>query len=155
RLMLQARVLRPYTERYFRAAGLVPGMTVLDVGSGMGDVALLAADIVGPGGKVVGVDRDPAALENARRRTMEQGCSSWVDFHTSSLDEFKTADRFDALVGRYVLLYQPDAAATLRHLLAYVKSGGVVVFHDIDFPDPRPSYPPAPIYDQAYALLGE
>ena len=40
------------TERFFRAAGVVPGMRVLDIGSGMGDVALLAADIVGPGGKV-------------------------------------------------------------------------------------------------------
>ena len=39
RLMFQARLLRPYTERYFRSAGIVPGMRVLDVGSGMGDVA--------------------------------------------------------------------------------------------------------------------
>ena len=51
RLMLQARILRPYTEKFFRAAGLAPGMRVLDVGSGMGDVALLSADIVGPGGQ--------------------------------------------------------------------------------------------------------
>jgi hypothetical protein len=41
RLMLQGRLLRPYTEKFFRAAGLVPGMRVLDVGSGVGDVALL------------------------------------------------------------------------------------------------------------------
>ena len=41
RLTLQARILRPYTEKFFRAAGLVPGMRVLDIGSGMGDVALL------------------------------------------------------------------------------------------------------------------
>jgi 2-polyprenyl-3-methyl-5-hydroxy-6-metoxy-1,4-benzoquinol methylase len=43
RLMLQGRLLRPYTEKFFRAAGVVPGMRVLDIGSGMGDVALLAA----------------------------------------------------------------------------------------------------------------
>ena len=47
RLMLQARILRPYTEKFFRA----PGLRLLDVGSGMGDVALLSADIVGPGGE--------------------------------------------------------------------------------------------------------
>ena len=41
----------PYTEKFFRAAGLAPGMRVLEVGSGMGDVALLSADIVGPGGR--------------------------------------------------------------------------------------------------------
>jgi len=155
RLMLQGRVLRPYTEKFFRAAGLVPGMRILDIGSGMGDVALLAADIVGLGGRVLGIDRDAAALDHARRRATEQGCSSWVSFQTANLDEFKTADKFDALVGRYVLMFQPDASATIRHLLPCVKRGGIVVFHEIDFPDPYPSYPPCPLFDQAYALLGE
>ena len=56
--MFQARLLRPYTDKFFRAAGIVPGMRVLDLGSGMGDVALLAADIVGPAGYVLGIDRD-------------------------------------------------------------------------------------------------
>ena len=45
-----------------------------------------------------------------------QGCSSWVEFETSKLDEFTTTDRFDALVGRYVLLYQLDPV--LRYPLA-------------------------------------
>ena len=155
RLTLQARILRPYTERFFRAAGLGTGMRVLDAGSGMGYVALLAGDIVGPGGRVLGIDRDAAALDHASRRTVEQGCSSWVSFTAANLDEFETRETFDALVGRYVLLYQPDAAATLRSLLRCVKPGGVAVFHDIDFPDPRPSYPVCPIYDQVYALVGE
>ena len=96
RLMLQARILRPYTEKFFRAAGLAPGMRVLEVGSGMGDVALLSGDIVGPGGRVLGIDRDATALDNARRRTDEQGCSSWVEFRASDLDEFTTTDQFDA-----------------------------------------------------------
>lgn len=47
RLMLQSKLLRPFTDRYFRTAGVSPGMRVLDVGSGMGDVALLAGEIVG------------------------------------------------------------------------------------------------------------
>lgn len=55
RLMLQGRILRPYTEKYFRLAGICPGMRVLDLGSGMGDVALLAGDIVGPSGSVLGL----------------------------------------------------------------------------------------------------
>jgi len=64
----------------------------------------------------LGVDRDAAALGNARRRAAEQGCSSWVSFQTANLDEFEAADQFDALVGRYILLYQPHAAATIRRL---------------------------------------
>ena len=135
--MLQSRILRPYTEKFFRTSGLAPGMRVLDVGSGVGDVALLSADIVGPGGRVLGIDRDAAALDNARRRTDEQGCSSWVEFQTSNLDEFTTTDQFDALVGRYVLLYQLDPSSTLRSLLRFVKPGGIVVFHEFDFPGPE------------------
>ena len=155
RLTLQARLLRPYTEKFFRTAGLAPGMRVLDVGSGMGDVALLAADIVGPGGHVLGIDRDPAALDHARRRTEEQGCSSWVEFQAGDLDEFMTTDQFDALVGRYVLLYQPDPSSTIRSLLRSVRSGGTVVFHEFDLPGPDASYPPCPLYDQVGMLLGE
>jgi cyclopropane fatty-acyl-phospholipid synthase-like methyltransferase len=75
-------------------------MRVLDVGSGMGDVALLAADMVGPGDRVLGIDRDANALTNARRRTDEQGCSSSVEFEASNLDEFTRTEQFDALVGR-------------------------------------------------------
>jgi predicted methyltransferase len=61
RLSRQAAFLGRATERLFRAAGLEPGMRVLDVGSGAGDVAFLAADIVGSEGQVVGVNVDGAA----------------------------------------------------------------------------------------------
>ena len=67
RLTEQANFLRPLTERFFRLAGIAPGMTVLDVGSGVGDVAFLLAELVGPEGKIVGVDIDGAALEKVRR----------------------------------------------------------------------------------------
>ena len=153
RLTLQARILRPHTERFFRAAGLAPGMRVLDLGCGMGDVAMLAADIVGPSGHVVGIDRDPAVLENARRRVLENGCSPWVTFEAQDIDSFAAAEPFDALVGRYVLLYVPNAAAALRRLLTAVKSGGIVVFHDADLTDLHPSYPTCALWDQAYRLV--
>jgi cyclopropane fatty-acyl-phospholipid synthase-like methyltransferase len=52
RLTEQARFLRPLTERFLKKAGIAPGMTVLDVGSGVGDVAFLLAELVGPEGKV-------------------------------------------------------------------------------------------------------
>ena len=49
RLILQARLLAPITRSFFHAAGIGPGMRVLDVGSGAGDVAILASDLVGTG----------------------------------------------------------------------------------------------------------
>lgn len=69
RLTLQAKVLRPFTEKFFTMPGIRPGMRVLEVGSGLGDVALLVAEIVGSGGRVLGVDRDAMGLQHARERT--------------------------------------------------------------------------------------
>jgi SAM-dependent methyltransferase len=155
RLMLQARVLRPYTDRFFRAAGLRPGMRVLDLGSGVGDVAFLVGDIVGPRGHVLGLDRDPVALDRARQRSMELGCSSWVAFQTTNLKEFATSEVFDAVVGRYVLLYQPDPAATLRQMTQFLKPGGIVAFHEVDFSMREFSCPPCELADQVAALIPE
>jgi SAM-dependent methyltransferase len=155
RLMMQARVLRPYTEKYFRTAGVAPGMRVLDLGSGVGDVALLAGDIVGPGGGVVGLDRDAVSLERARQRTVEQGCSSWVTFQTTTLEDFSTSEQFDAVVGRFILLYQPDAAATLRRMKSFLKPGGIVVFHEMDFSLVDSSFPVCDLWDQVVFLIPE
>jgi ubiquinone/menaquinone biosynthesis C-methylase UbiE len=155
RLTLQAKVVRPFTEQFFTMTGIGPGMRVLEAGSGMGDVALLVAEMVGPGGQVLGLDRNATVLENARERVRQHGCSSWVSFHATALDEFNAADQFDAIVGRYVLLYQHDPVATIRHLLRFLKPGGIVVFHELDFTDPRSSDPPCPFWDEIYALLGE
>jgi ubiquinone/menaquinone biosynthesis C-methylase UbiE len=155
RLIFQARLLRPYTERYLRVAGVAPGMRVLDVGSGVGDVAFLVSDIVGPGGRVVGLDRDEKGLERARQRAEEQGCSAWVSFQTTGLDDFFTTEQFDAVVGRYILLYQPDPAATIRRLTSFLNAGGIVAFHECDFTNPNPSFPSCQLYDQVYGLMAE
>lgn len=64
-----------------------------------------------------------------------------------------TKDQFDALVGRYVLLYQPDPPSTIRSLLRSVKPGGIVVFHEFDFPGLRASYPACPLFDQVNMLV--
>src|SRR3954453_12686006 len=68
RLEKQAQLRDPSTRWLLAEAGIGTGMKVLDVGSGAGDVAFLAADLVGPSGTVVGVDANPAVLERARER---------------------------------------------------------------------------------------
>jgi cyclopropane fatty-acyl-phospholipid synthase-like methyltransferase len=68
RLERQAELFEPLTERVFRVAGLGAGMRVLELGSGAGDVAMLAARLVGTDGEVVGVERDPAAVTDAGAR---------------------------------------------------------------------------------------
>ena len=66
RLTTQARMLEPFTRQLLVEAGIRPGMRVLDVGCGSGDVSFLAANLVGPNGRVVGVDVARAAVVRAR-----------------------------------------------------------------------------------------
>src|SRR5262245_14823364 len=74
RLILQAQIYAPITRRLFQTAGIGPGMKVLDIGSGAGDVALLLADLVGPRGRVAGVDMNAEILNTARARVDAAGC---------------------------------------------------------------------------------
>src|SRR5262245_60188429 len=68
RLIRQAARLAPLTQRLFREASIGPGQRVLDLGSGIGDVAMLAARLVGPSGEVVGVERDILSIARAKAR---------------------------------------------------------------------------------------
>jgi ubiquinone/menaquinone biosynthesis C-methylase UbiE len=146
RLKAQARIMEPITRRFFVDAGIVPGMRVLDVGSGAGDVSFLAADLVGDSGEVVGVDLFPAAVESARARAAERSLRN-VSFQVGDPVEMATERPFDAVLGRYVLQFQKDPATMLRKLAARVRPGGVVVFHEIEWSDVG-SYPPCQVYDQ-------
>jgi SAM-dependent methyltransferase len=132
RLIKQATFLRPSTERVFRKAGISEGMHVLDLGCGAGDVSFLAAELVGPTGSVVGIDVDPGVLAVARARANERGLT-WVKFEERAVDTFTTTEFFDAVVGRFVLIYQADPVATLRHVSRLVRSGGLVVMQEPDF----------------------
>jgi SAM-dependent methyltransferase len=70
RLARQAEIMKPMTLRLFSEAGIRPGMNVLDLGSGAGDVAMLLAEMVGPSGSVIGLDLDHDATLHARERTI-------------------------------------------------------------------------------------
>ncbi len=146
RLKAQARLIDPITRRIFHQAGVVPRMRVLDVGGGAGDVAFLAADMVGPDGEVVGVDRVGDAIEAARARAGERSLSN-VEFLAGDPAEMTFERPFDAVIGRYVLQFQKDPAAMLRRLADRVRPGGLVVFHELDWGGPS-SFPPAPTYDR-------
>ena len=153
RLSAQARLLEPTTREYFVAAGVVPGMRILDVGSGSGDVAFLAAELVGAGGAVVGVDRAPAAIATARRRAEARSLRN-VSFREGDPAELSFDEPFDAIVGRYVLLFQADRARMLRRLSRSLRPGGIIVFHEPDWSVIR-SFPPAPTYDRCCRWLTE
>lgn len=132
RLMRQGAVLRGFLTSAFRAAGIVPGMRVLDLGCGVGDVAIVAADLVGPSGSVVGIDRDAASVAWASKRIAEAGYKN-IRFQTTEFHDFSDSLPFDTLVGRFILLYLPDPVATLRYLSQQLRPGGVISFMEPDF----------------------
>src|SRR5215469_14182330 len=104
RLIRQAAIIAPITERLFREAGIGPGQRVLDLGSGMGDVATLLARLVGPLGEVVGIERDANSIARARARIAAAGLRN-VSFIQGDVGEIASDQPFDAAVGRLILQF--------------------------------------------------
>ena len=142
RLVLQDQLYRPLTRRLFVSAGIGPGMKVLDVGSGAGDVALLLAELVGPSGAVVGVDVNAEILETARARVAATGFHN-VSFFAGNARDLQLDSDFDAVAGRFVLMYQAQPAEVVRQLVTRLRRGGVVAFHENDFSYPPTVFPPS------------
>jgi SAM-dependent methyltransferase len=151
RLAFQAALIAPTTRRLLVEAGVTSGMRILDVGTGRGDVAFLAAELVGETGSVVGVDRAPEAVAVARERA-EQAALANVSFVEGDPAELTFTAPFDAVVGRYVLQFQPEPSAMLRRLVSHLGPGGTVAFHEIDWTGHR-SYPPVPLWDRCCGLV--
>jgi SAM-dependent methyltransferase len=125
RLEAQAAFFADISGRALAAAGVGPGMRVLDIGCGVGDVSFLAADLVGPSGAVTGIDRASEAIDIAEVRCRNRSLEH-VGFITGEIDTLQAANEFDALVGRFVLMHQRDPARTLRRAARFVRTGGVV-----------------------------
>jgi len=131
RLAEQGALLEELTAAVFQRAGLRAGMRVLDIGCGVGDVSLLAARLVGPQGAVLGIDRADSSVETARKRANVLGVGH-ARFEQSDLATLDAQQTFDALVGRLVLLYLPDPAATLKRLSRNLRPGGIIAFQEFD-----------------------
>ena len=132
RLQKLGQLLYPSTRHLFEKAGIAPGMKVLDVGSGAGDVALLLAELVGPEGAIVGVDVYPAVLEAARVHVQAAGLTN-VTFMAGDIRNVALDDDFDAIVGRNVLMYVADPAEVLHICTSHLRPGGVVAFQEVEW----------------------
>ncbi len=125
------------TQRYLMDAGIQPGMHVLELGCGGGEVTEELAVLVGSAGKVVALDRNENMLAMAQER-MEKLGSKHTQFvladateELSALEDFPY-ESFHALVGRRVLMYLPDPVDVLRRLSKWLRSDAVVVFEEAD-----------------------
>jgi len=145
RLDAQAALLDRATSMLLRVAGIGPGMRVLDLGTGLGHVALAVAGLVGPEGRVVGIDSAPNLLEEATRRASGY---RRVQFVEGDVRTWRSRESFDAVVGRLILFHLPDRLAVLRHHIASLRPGGLVVALDFDLGASRVE-PPVPIVAEA------
>ena len=153
RLALQHEYWGGFTLDVLRRAGIGPGMRVLDLGSGAGDVAMTAASLVGPGGEVVGVDRSPESVEHATGRAAAAELAN-IEFVASELGTFRPEGTFDAIIGRFVLMYAPDPTALLRRLAPSLSPTGVLAFVELDLESARTA-PPIPFVMELLARMNE
>jgi len=146
RLAEQGALLEDLTQDMLRRAGLQHGMRILDIGCGVGDVSLLAAKMVGPEGQVLGIDRAASSVETARRRARSLGVAN-ARFEEADVTSFDSDQRFDAIVGRLVLLFLREPAGALQRLSRKLTPGGIMAFQEIDIPQMAQS-PPSELFMQ-------
>ncbi|HEY1240764.1 MAG TPA: class I SAM-dependent methyltransferase [Bryobacteraceae bacterium] len=152
RLALQAAVLNPLTEGFLVRAGLGPGMRVLDLGCGVGEVALIAARLVAPRGHVTAIDVDAAALEISRARASAAGMAH-LSFEQVNVVEHHAPQPYDAVIGRHILIHTPDPFAVLRQAAAQVHPGGIVAFQEYDLSRAYPHTPAKPLFEKTFQSL--
>lgn len=152
RLIRQAAWLAPYTEQFLRAAGMQSGQRILDLGSGVGDVTIIVARIVGAAGEVVGAERDPRAIARATARMREMGLPQ-VQFTQVDIAELPVDRLFDGIVGRYILLFLRDPVALLRVAWQRVRPGGFLAFQEPCWKDFLLACEPLPLWRSAAHLM--
>jgi ubiquinone/menaquinone biosynthesis C-methylase UbiE len=153
RLNRQGRVLASATRTILGAAGVRAGMRVLDLGSGVGDMAFVAADLVGPMGEVIGIDRSSEPVAKANSRARQHGLAN-VRFLVADIHDPAPDGPYDVIVGRLVLMYVPDPAAVIRTQARLLRPGGVVVPIEFDLYSGR-SIPSTPLVSQALQWVSE
>lgn len=121
-------------------ASLVPGNVVVDLGSGGGFDAFLAARKVGPTGRVIGVDMTPEMLAKARRNAVSAELHGHVEFREGTIDALPVRDAsVDVIISNCVINLAPDKPAVLAEAMRTLKPGGRLAISDILVSEPLPA----------------
>lgn len=120
------------TINLIRRSGIKPGMHILDVGCGPGEVSFLLAEYLGEDGTVTGVDRNEKALSLAEETAKERAIRNVSFVKGDLIPDAIPEQGYDAAFGRRVIMYQPDAVASLSRIASVVKPGGIIAFQEHD-----------------------
>ncbi len=130
RLGLQHRVWRPTVLECWRRAGIAAGSRVLDVGAGPGYAAADLAEIVGPEGEVVAVERSSRFVEAGRAMLTRHGFGNVRYYEIDLMADPLPDTGFHASWCRWVACFVSSPAILLDKIAAAVRAGGVAIFHE-------------------------
>ena len=128
RLGLQHRIWRPMVLNCWRKAGITTGMRVVDVGAGPGYATIDLAEIVGPAGQVLAVERSRRFIEAAGLACKIRHLSNVAFQETDIMLEPIQAGGFDAAWCRWVASFVSSPAILMQRIRAALKPGGVAIF---------------------------
>jgi SAM-dependent methyltransferase len=132
RLDSLAGVMAPTTHALLADAGIREGLTCVDVGCGGGHVSRSLAVLVGPTGRVVGLDVDAVKLGAASEETARAGLQN-VEFRAANVSEWSEPRTYDLAYGRFILSHLPDRIAVLGRMADALRPAGILILEDIDF----------------------
>ena len=153
RLDVLARILLPSTQQLLDRIGVTRGMICLDMGCGGGNVALLMAGLVGPEGRVIGIDADREILALAKEDAETAGIPN-VTFQQLEAGACSWHEQFDLVYARFLLSHLQEPEKCLAAMVQACLPQGIIVIEDTDFAGSF-CYPTCAAYDRYKQLYQE